>query len=389
MWPDVTINSRDMLARLIAFRTVSRDSNLDCIAFIREFLDEHGIVSHVLPNPEGTKANLYATIGPSVPGGIVLSGHTDVVPVEGQAWSHDPWTLTEQDGRLFGRGSADMKGFVALALVAAAKAASMPLARPLHLALSYDEELGCAGAPPMVARMAATLPMPEAVIVGEPSELRAVGAHKASLSFFTEITGRAVHSSEIHRGVSAVMVGARLVTWFDDVMAQNRQRADPMDPFDPPYTTLHCGQIEGGTAANIVAASCRFVTDIRTLPEEDPVSYRERYEAYIREEIEPRMKAVAPESGVHILHRSEVLGLRTVADSPAERLVRSITGDNGTHVVSYGTEAGLFQRAGWPAVVCGPGSIAQAHQADEFISVEQFGSGERFLLDLLPRLLDL
>jgi acetylornithine deacetylase len=373
------ITTREMLARLVAFRTVSRDSNLDCIAFIRDYLAGYGIATTIIPNAEGTKANLYATIGPQVPGGIVLSGHTDVVPVESQAWTTDPWTLTERDGKLYGRGTCDMKGFVATALTAAAAAARMTLARPLYLALSYDEELGCAGAPSMVEAMAASLPLPEAVIVGEPSELRVVSGHKSSLSFFTRVTGHTVHSSEVHRGVSAVMVAARLVTWFDDTMARSRAEADPASPFDPPYTTLHCGQIQGGTAANVVASQCEFVSDIRAAPPDDAWAFKRRYEAYVHDQIEPAMKAIAPDSSVSIVHRGFVPGLRPVFDSPAERLVRAVTGDNGTHVVSYGTEAGIFQNAGWPTVVCGPGNIAQAHQADEFITVAQMEAGERLV----------
>jgi len=375
----VTGNARDILARLVGFPTVSRESNLDCIAYIRDLLAGHGIPSHTVPNAEGTKANLYATVGPMVPGGVVLSGHTDVVPVEAQVWTSDPWTLTERDGRLYGRGTCDMKGFVALMLAAAGEAAGRPLVRPLHLAFSYDEEVGCTGAPSMVREMAERLPLPDAVIVGEPSEMRVVSGHKSSLSFFTEVTGHTVHSSEVHRGVSAVMTAARLVTWFEDTMAENRERADTASPFDPPYTTLHCGQIGGGTAANVVAAACSFVSDVRSIPEENPTDFLSRYEAYVRERIEPGMHAIAPGTGVRILRRGHVPGLIPVPDSPAERLARRITGDNGTHVVSYGTEAGIFQGAGWPAVVCGPGSIAQAHAADEYITVAQFEAGRRFV----------
>jgi acetylornithine deacetylase len=375
----VPITTRDMLARLVAFRTVSKDSNLDCIAFIRDHLANSGVASRIIPNADGTKANLYATIGPNGPGGVVLSGHTDVVPVESQSWTTDPWTLTERDGKLYGRGTCDMKGFVAIALTAAASAAQMALARPLHLALSYDEELGCAGAPSMVEEMAASLPLPEAVIVGEPSELRVVSGHKSSLSFFTKVTGHTVHSSAVHRGVSAVMVAARLITWFEDTMSRNRANADAANSFDPPFTTLHCGQIHGGTAANVVASACEFVTDIRGVPPEDPWEFKARYETYVREVIEPAMQSIAPASGVRIIHRGFVPGLRPAHDSSAERLVRSLTGDNETHVVSYGTEAGIFQNAGWPTVVCGPGNIAQAHQADEFITIEQLDAGERLV----------
>ena len=380
------MNTREMLAQLVGFRTVSKDTNLDCIGFIRGYLAEHGITSTLVPSPDGNKANLFATIGPAGPGGIVLSGHTDVVPVEAQTWTSDPWTLTEREGRLYGRGTCDMKGFVAIALTAAAAASRRTLTRPLHLALSYDEEVGCLGAPHLVNAMADCIDMPEAVIVGEPSNLRVVTGHKSSLSFFTEVIGHTVHASEVHRGVSAVMVAARLINWFDDTMARNRGAADSTVQFDPPYTTLHCGQIRGGTAANIVASFCDFVSDVRAIPTEDPWDFRRRYEAYIREEIEPAMQAIAPESGVRIVQRGFVPGLRPDVGNSAELLVRRATGDNATHVVSYGTEAGIFQTVGWPTVVCGPGSIAQAHQADEFITVEQMEAGERFVASLVRTL---
>lgn len=382
----MTPETREMLSRLVAFRTVSRDTNLDCIGFIRDHLLRHGVPSTTIPNEDGTKANLFATIGPDVPGGIVLSGHTDVVPVEAQAWTSDPWSLTERDGRLYGRGTCDMKGFVAIALVAAAAASTKPLARPLHLALSYDEEVGCAGAPSMVDAMVARCGRPRAVVVGEPSNLKVVSGHKTSIAFFTEVTGHTVHSSEVHRGVSAVMVAARLITWFDDRMARERAEADPDSLFDPPFTTLHCGQVQGGTAANIVAESCRFVTDIRAVPARDVWSFRREYESYVRDAVEPRMKATAPAAGVRILDRSFVPALRPEPDSSAEQLLRGFTGDNDVQVVSYGTEAGLFQQAGWPTVVCGPGSIAQAHQADEFISLEQLAAGERLVGRLVASL---
>lgn len=380
------LTATEMLARLIGFRTVSKDSNLDCIGFIRDYLAECGIASTLVPSADGMKANLYATIGPDQPDGIVLSGHTDVVPMESQIWASDPWTSTERDKRLYGRGTCDMKGFVAIALTAAAAASRGTLSRPLHLALSYDEEVGCLGAPSLVAAMADRIGLPNAVIVGEPSSLRVVTGHKSSLSFFTEVTGHTVHSSEVHRGVSAVMVAARLVTWFDDAMARNRGLADRTLPFDPPYTTLHCGFIHGGTAANIVASSCDFVTDVRSIPGEDPQDYQRRYESYVQDEIVPAMQTVAPESGVRVLLRGFVHNLHPRPNNPAETLARRVTGDNTTNVVSYGTEGGIFQAVGWPTVVCGPGSISQAHQTNEFITVEQMQAGERFVAELVGTL---
>jgi acetylornithine deacetylase len=375
-----------MLARLVAFPSVSSAGNLDIIAFCRDWLASHGVESRLVMSPEGDKANLYATIGPLVEGGVVLSGHTDVVPVEGQSWSSDPWTLTERNGRLYGRGATDMKGFDALVLALVPDMVRSPLKRPVHIALSYDEEVACRGAPAMVREMAATLPKPAAVIVGEPTRHAVVTGHKASIQLTTRVTGRAVHSSRIDQGVSAVMVAARLITWHDDVMSENRRAADPNNAFEPPYTTLHCGMVQGGAAANVVATSAWFSTDIRAVPTEDPWAYLERYRAYARDAVEPAMRTVAPESGIAIEVVSDIPGLRPEAEGEAERLARLITGDNGSHVVSYGTEAGLFQRAGWSTVVCGPGDIAQAHQPDEYIEASELVAGERVLRRIVDRL---
>jgi acetylornithine deacetylase len=375
----MSMSPREMLARLVAFPSVSSSSNLEIICFCRDWLARHGIESRLVRSAEGDKANLYASIGPMVEGGVVLSGHTDVVPVEGQVWTSDPWTLTERDGRLYGRGTCDMKGFDALVLALVPEMVRAPLKRPIHLALSYDEEVGCCGAPSMLGAMAETVPTPAAVIVGEPTRHAVVTGHKASVQVRTTVTGRAVHSSRIDHGVSAVMAAARLITWLEDAMRENRDRADPKNPFEPNYTTVHCGIVQGGTAANIVAASAWFSTDIRAIPSDDPFVYVERYHRFVREEIEPGMHAIAPESGVAIDVVSFIPALKPEEDGTAERLARRITGDNGTHVVAYGTEAGLFQSIGWSTVVCGPGDIAQAHQPDEYIELNEFAAGERFL----------
>ncbi len=384
-------STREMLARLVAFPTISSASNLDCIGFIKDYLAAHGVESRLVPNAEGTKASLYATIGPNIEGGVVLSGHTDVVPVAGQDWTSDPFMLTERDGRLYGRGTCDMKGFDALALAAVPAMVAAGLKRPVHLALSYDEEVGCQGAPFLVEDMLRHVPTPAAVIVGEPTRMKAVTGHKGSVSYFTTVRGHSVHSSRIDEGVSAVMVAARLVVWHDDRLRENMARAaaEP-DPevalFEPPYTTLHCGVIQGGTAANIVAGECTFVTDIRGVPGDDPWDYKARFEAYVRDVVEPGMHAIAPQTGVDIVHRAAVPALKPEKDGEAERLVRRLTGDNGRHVVSYGTEAGIFQNGGWSSVVCGPGDIAQAHQADEYVELSELAAGEDFLRRLIADL---
>src|SRR5215212_1082443 len=316
----MSVSPREMLARLVAFPSVSTSSNLDIIDFCREWLQGHGVDIRLVMSPEGDKANLYATLGPRIEGGIVLSGHTDVVPVEGQAWTSDPWTLTERDGRLYGRGSTDMKGFDALVLALVPEMVKAPLKRPIHIALSYDEELACRGAPFMVREMVETVPKPAAVIVGEPTRHAVVTGHKASVQLRTVVTGRAVHSSRIDQSVSAVTIAARLIAWLDDAMEENRRRADPSNGFEPPYTTLHCGMVQGGTAGNIVAASAWFYTDIRAIPTETPWDYVERFRAYARDVLEPRMKATAPEAGIAIELVSEIPGLRPEADGGAEQL---------------------------------------------------------------------
>lgn len=384
--PGMTLSAHEMLARLVGFDTVSSRSNLELIGFVRDYLAGHGVECELVFDDTGEKANLYATIGPTVKGGVVLSGHTDVVPVEGQDWTSDPFTLVEREGRYFGRGTADMKAFSAINLALVPEMLAAGLGRPIHLALSYDEEVGCIGAPRMIARMAERLPAPGAVIVGEPTALDVVTLQKSTFSMTTAVRGKPVHSSQIDRGVSAVAVGARLVTWLDDRLRENMARAAPDCPFDPPFTTIHTGTIAGGTAHNIVAKDCRFVTDIRALPQDSPHEIMAAYEAYIAREIEPGMKRIDPATGVTVTVRADVPGLAQEEDGAAEALCRRLTGDNGVHAISYGTEAGQFQAPGWSVVVCGPGSIDQAHQADEFITVDQFERGIGFVRRLIGEL---
>lgn len=381
------LSPRAILDRLVAFPTVSRESNLPLVDWVEGYLAGHGIACRRLWNPERTKAGLYAWTGPEVAGGVLLSGHTDVVPVDGQDWTTDPWRLTERDGRLYGRGTADMKGFDALAIWALVEAAGMGLARPLQLALSYDEEVGCTGAPPLIAALRRDLPPAAAVIVGEPSMMTAVTGHKGDLAFFVDVRGAEVHSSLLHLGVSAVMEAARLIDWCNATNAANAARppADEAAAFAPPWTTLHVGMIRGGTAQNITARDCSFTLEIRTVPGETAA----QWEAALRAEIariEAGMKARRPETGITLRPFFDVPPLRPEPRGAAEALVRRLTGDNATHVVSYCTEAGQFQQAGYSVVICGPGDIAQAHQADEFLALEQLAAGEGFMRRLLAHL---
>lgn len=370
---------RELIAKLISFDTVSRNSNMVLLDFVRDYLGQLGVESKLVPNEDGSKANLYATIGPNVPGGVVLSGHTDVVPVDGQDWSTDPFSLVEREGKFFGRGVADMKTYCALAMAVLPEFLKSNPSKPIHLAFSYDEEVGCIGAPSMIEKMVGDVPKPMAVIVGEPTDMQVVTGHKSILGVRTHVTGHSVHSCQIDRGVSAVMTAARLVTYLEDMMLENKRLSDPASPFDPPYSTIHCGVIEGGTAHNIVAKDCRIVTDIRTIAGESPLDFYDRFETHIRDEIEPKLKAIAPDAGIVLAPGKMVPGLKPEVNGAAEQLARQITGDNGVHAVSYATEAGQFQTAGYSVVICGPGSIDQAHQPDEFITLDQVAEGWTFM----------
>lgn len=376
---------REMLAKLVSFNTESQRSNLDLIHFCRDYLASLGVESRLAPSPDGEKANLYATIGPAAAGGVVLSGHTDVVPVAGQAWSSDPWTLTERDGRLYGRGTCDMKGFDAIALALVPEMLAAPLKRPVHIALSYDEEVGCRGARVMIEAMAKDGLAPSAVIVGEPSMMKVVTGHKGGLRMRTTVRGHAVHSSRIDVGVSAVMVAAELMHWHNETMAANKASTPATNGFEPPYSTLHVGVVEGGTAVNIAAEHCSFTHEVRCIPGELQEDYVARYRAKLAE-VEAGMKAIAPETGIDFEVTSDTPAMGPESDGAAEALCRRLTGDNGRHVVAYGTEGGLFQRAGWSTVVCGPGDIAQAHQPDEFIAIAQLDAGTAFIRSLIADL---
>lgn len=382
--PDA-LDARDMLARLVAFPTVSQDSNLDLVGFVERHLAGLGVASTRVPDATGTKAALIARVGPAVPGGVVLSGHTDVVPVTGQDWTSDPFVLTERDGRLHGRGTCDMKGFIACGLALAPEMLAAGLARPIYFALSYDEEVGCLGAPPMIERLLVSEPRPEAVIVGEPSMMRVVTGHKGGWGFRVHVRGHEVHSSRIDTGVSAVMTAARLVAWMDETMAENARAAVPSSGFEPPYTTLHVGMIEGGTAGNIVARDCRFLGEVRALPDEGIAGWKARLLAEAAR-LEAAARAIHPDAAITVTSRMELSGFVPEADGAAERLARALTGDNARHVVSYQTEAGQFQERGLSTVICGPGSIDQAHQPDEFISVDQLAAATAFLRRLIVRL---
>ena len=377
----------EIMRHLVSFPTVSRDSNLDLISWVEEYLSTHNIRSYRHYNETGDKASLFAHVGPNLEGGLVLSGHTDVVPVDGQLWESDPYEVTERDGKYFGRGTCDMKGFDALAVWTLVEASYLPLKRPLQIALSYDEEIGCLGAPPMIDQMIKTLPKASAVIVGEPSSMLAVNGHKGSCGFDVHMIGFEVHSSLAPTGVSAIMSGAKLIDWANQTNAASRaaQPTEIAAMFDPSYSTAHVGMISGGTAHNITAKDCHFSLDFRIVPDENEADWKARMQEQALA-IEAEMKAVRPEAAIEIEQRFSIPRLQPENNGEAETLARQLTGDNGHHVVSYGTEAGQFQERGYSAVVCGPGDIAQAHQPNEFIEKSQFEAGHTFMQNLLGRL---
>lgn len=383
-----TLTPFEIMQQLVAFPTVSSDSNFPLIKWVEDYLGGHGITSHRYSDPVQPKAALFAHVGPLVEGAVVLSGHTDVVPVEGQAWDSDPFTVVERDGKYFGRGTCDMKGYDALAIWALVEAHTRGVSRPLQLALSFDEEIGCTGAPPMIEAMQSVVPKGSAVIVGEPSMMKAVTGHKGGYGFSTHVQGFEVHSSLVHSGVSAIMQAARLIEWTNATNAENwAQKPDAVAAmFEPPWTTMHVGVIEGGTAQNITAKDCRFSLDMRVLPTESADDWRDAYLQRVAQ-VEAEMRAIIPETRIVVEQTFDVPGLKPEQHGEAESLVRTITGDNGSHVVSYGTEAGQFQQAGYSAVVCGPGNIAQAHQPNEYVTVAQFHIAHDFMRRLVQGLL--
>ena len=381
------MDARAILDKLVSFQTVSNVSNLDLIDWVEDYLNGHGVSATRVYNDEGNKASLYANVGPEVDGGVVLSGHTDVVPVEGQEWDTDPFTVVEKDGKLYGRGTCDMKGFDALALAAVPFALARGVKRPLQIALSYDEEVGCLGAPPMIAEMRKHLPAASAVVVGEPSMMKTVSGHKGGYGWWIHVHGFEVHSSLMHTGVNAIMYGVKLIEWANQVNEAN-MAATPTPlagQFNPPFTTVHTGKIWGGTAHNITAKDCEFGIDFRLVPGDDINTYREALFARVAE-VEAAMQAVVPETRIEISQRFHVPPLQPEDDGASERLVRQLTGDNASHVVSYGTEAGQFQEKDYSAIICGPGDIAQAHQPNEFLEVSQFEAGQAFMAKLVDHL---
>ena len=373
----------DLVKTLIEFDTTSRGSNLELIAFAQALLEQSGARCRLTPDASGQKANLFASFGPEGDGGIVLSGHTDVVPVDGQNWSSDPFKPEVRGGRLYGRGACDMKGFVGVALSLAPEIAKARLTRPLHFALSYDEEVGCVGVTGLLEDLKREGIKPALAIIGEPTLMKIVGAHKGGAKMVTTCHGREHHSSAPEKGANAVMMAGEFVAMLDHVWNDLRADADPR--FDPPHSTVQATVISGGTAVNILARQAEVTWEYRCLPDRDPAILLEKIQRRAESEILPKYRARAAEAALTTKLHAQYPGLRMDEDSPAVRLVREVTGANAVEAVSYGTEAGHFQNYGIPAVICGPGSIDQAHRADEFCELSELAACEAFLRKVIAK----
>jgi acetylornithine deacetylase len=377
--------SLEMIRRLVAFDTTSRDSNLPLIEWVRSYLAGHGIECELVFDDTGKKANLYATLGPKGVGGICLSGHTDVVPVDGQDWHSNPFEIVEKDGRLYGRGTCDMKSFVAVCLAFVPEFLGRGLETPIHLAFSYDEEIGCIGVRRLIDKLAARPDRPTLCIVGEPTEMKVARAHKGKKSWRCHVRGLECHSSLAPRGVNAVEAAAEIIARWRQMGARIRAER-PQDPdFDVPYTTLHTGVVRGGTALNIVPKECYFDFEVRHLPTDDPDALFTEIKRFAEEELLPPMRAVSADAGFAWTPLSATPGLDMAEEHPATTFVKSLTGQNATTKMAIGTEAGLFQRGGIPTIIIGPGSVDQAHTPDEFVALDQVAQCEEMMRRLADR----
>ena len=374
--------TREILGELISFPTVSADSNLELIAYAADLLSEAGAALSISRDETGAKANLFATLGPHVDGGIVLSGHTDVVPVDDQEWTGDPFVMDERGGLLYGRGTCDMKGFVAACLAMAPAYAKLDLKRPVHFAFTYDEETGCFGARALMAEIAKADFRPSVAIIGEPTSMRVIEGHKGCYEYTTEFIGREGHGSQPDLGVNAVEYAVRYIGKLLDIGEHLKGRAPPQSRFDPPWTTIQVGRIAGGAARNVIAGRCEVEWEMRPVQDTDVSFVKSDIEAYVDGVLKPAMKAVSPGADVITHTIGEVEGLQVASESEARDIVSELTGADEADVVAFGTEAGLFQAAGMSAVICGPGSIEQAHKPDEYIALDQLQA----CLDMLERL---
>jgi acetylornithine deacetylase len=378
--------ARAMIERLIGFHTVSRDSNLGLIEWVRDYLEGLGATTRLTHDASGKKANLFATLGDSGRPGLILSGHTDVVPVDGQNWDTDPFTVVERDGKLFARGSADMKGFIGIALAQAPKFVaalqSGRLAAPLHYALSYDEEVGCLGVRGLIKDLQDHGIRPAGCVVGEPTSMQPIIAHKGTHRFRCAVHGREAHSSYVTHGVNAIEYAARLIVHIRQIADRLAQLEQRDYGFTVPYSTLSTGVIRGGIAANVIPKDCEFQFDMRTLPSASPDALHREIRAHA-ESLAREMQTVDPESGIDLVWASQTVGLAAHETDAIVRWAMDLSGNSTVGKVSYGTEAGLFQAMGVPSVICGPGDIAQAHRPNEFVALEQLAQCEAFMNRIL------
>jgi acetylornithine deacetylase len=385
----MSLNTRQWLEQLVAIDTTSRNSNLELINLLRDNLQQQGITPWFAHNKERTKANLFATLPATqgvaagqTQGGIVLSGHTDVVPVDGQQWESNPFALTERDGFLFGRGTCDMKGYIAASMALVPEFLTMPRSKPLHLAFSYDEEIGCAGAPVMLAELKERGIQPDGCVVGEPTNMQVVVAHKGINAFSCRVHGRSAHSSLTPQGCNAIEHAARLICAIRDFADAYKQNGPYDQLYDVPFSTMTTNQIRGGIAINTIPELCEFTYEFRNLPGMSPQKIQEQITQYVRDQLLPKMQAEYPDAKIDIAAIASSPALETAEQEAITALVRALTGDREQRKVAYATEAGLFQHIGIPTIVCGPGDIANAHKPNEFVAISQLQRCEEFLRKL-------
>ncbi|MBV7485388.1 acetylornithine deacetylase [Bordetella sp. BOR01] len=379
----------DWIQRLVSIDTTSRNSNLGLIEMVRDELRHAGIESHLSHDTSGAKANLYATVPAadgSTQGGIVLSGHTDVVPVDGQDWDSDPFRPEVRDGKLYGRGTCDMKGYIGTALALLPRMTGTDLKKPVHFALSYDEEVGCVGAPLMLAELKARGVRPDGCIVGEPTSMRVIVAHKGINVWRCCVRGHAAHSSLTPKGLNAIEYAAQLICFIRE-LADHMRAAGPFDEaFDVPFSTAQVGTIQGGIAVNTIPGLCQFEFEHRNLPGADPEQFYARIQSYAQDTLLPRMRREHPDAAIELTSLASAPSLDASEQAAITQLVRALTADTAHRKVAYGTEAGQFQQAGIPAVICGPGDIQQAHRANEFVALEQVAQCHAFLSNVIDSL---
>jgi acetylornithine deacetylase len=384
--PPIKPETLSIIERLIGFDTTSRDSNLGLIEWARDYLKDYGIESRLTYDAGGNKANLFATVQKGAKPGIVLSGHTDVVPVDGQNWASDPFKATLIEDKLYGRGACDMKSYLAVILAMAPRFAAANLKAPIHFALSYDEEVGCIGARRLLDDLARNDIRPAGAVIGEPTGMQPVIAHKGKRSYQCCVHGKEAHSALTPQGVNAIEYAARIISYIRH-MAERMQACEPRDyGFDVPFTTLQTGVIAGGTAGNIVPRECKFQFEFRYLPGADPEALEREIKDYAESVILPEMRRTDPATGISFETKAEIPGLNTTEEAQLTRLAQDLSRNKSAAKVAYATEGGLFQRAGIPAIICGPGSIAQAHKPDEYVTLEQVALCESFMERLLEQM---